>query len=176
MYNAVIQQEVFRSNMKLAVIILFLISVPTWGQEPMDVVLNTYNDRTVPYISVEDLYKNKSKYLILDTRKKEEYTVSHIPTAIWSSEKLDVYAFAKAYPDKSKPIVVYCSIGVRSENFGESLQKLGYTNVYNLYGSIFSWKDKGYTVVNQKKKPTDSVHVYSKEWGKYLKTGIKVYK
>ncbi|WP_299767048.1 rhodanese-like domain-containing protein [uncultured Dokdonia sp.] len=162
--------------MKLIVIILFLISVPTWAQEPMDVVLNTYNDKTVPYISVEDLHQNKNEYLILDTRKKEEFTVSHIPTAIWSSEKLDSYAFAKAYPDKSQPIVVYCSIGVRSENFGESLQKLGYTKVYNLYGSIFAWKDKGYMVVNQKKNPTDSVHVYSKEWGKYLQTGIKIYK
>jgi len=162
--------------MKLLVVILFFISIPILAQTPMDLALNKYNNRTVPYISVKDLYKNKSKYLILDTRKKEEYTVSHIPNAIWSNEKLDASAFAKAYPDKSQSIVVYCSIGVRSEKFGESLQKLGYTNVYNLYGSIFSWKNKGYTVVNYQKKPTDSVHVYSKEWAKYLKTGIKVYK
>jgi len=162
--------------MKLVVVILFLIPTSILSQTPMDHILSTYNDRTVPYISVEDLHKNKKAYLILDTRKKEEFMVSHIPNAIWSSEKLDASAFAKAYPEKSQPIVVYCSIGVRSENFGESLQKLGYTNVYNLYGSIFSWKDKGYTVVNQQKKPTDSVHVYSKEWRKYLQTGIKIYK
>ena len=162
--------------MKFIVGILFFISSTLWAQESIDLVLMKYNDQTVPYISVEELNKNQDSYLILDTRKKEEFLVSHIPNAVWSNEKLDVSAFAKAHPDKTQPIVVYCSIGVRSENFGESLQKMGYTNVFNLYGSIFQWKDKGYTVVNPKQNPTDSVHVYSKDWAKYLKTGIKVYK
>jgi len=162
--------------MRVLIVILFFISGPITAQAPIDLALDTYNDRSVPYISVEDLYKNKDGYLIIDTRKKKEFLVSHIPNAVWGGEKLDASAFAKAYPDKSKPIVVYCSIGVRSENFGESLQKLGYINVYNLYGSIFQWKDKGYTLINYQKKPTDSVHVYSKEWAKYLQTGIKVYK
>jgi len=162
--------------MKFIVGILFFISSTMWAQKSIDQVLTKYNDQTVPYISVEDLHQNQDNYLILDTRKKEEFLVSHIPNAVWSNEKLDVSAFAKAHPDKTQPIVVYCSIGVRSENFGESLQKMGYTNVFNLYGSIFQWKDKGYTIVNPKENSTDSVHVYSKDWGKYLKTGIKVYK
>ena len=145
------------------------------GQEPIDLILKEHNSRTVPYISVAQLHKNKDTYLIVDTRKKEEFNVSHIPNAIWSGEKLNDSAFAKAYPDNSQLIVVYCSIGVRSEKFGESLQNIGYKNVYNLYGSIFSWKDKGYTVLNKKGNPSDSIHVYSREWSKYVKTGIKVY-
>jgi rhodanese-related sulfurtransferase len=161
--------------MRIFIIIFFFTISPLFGQELIDLVLKEHNSRTVPYISVEQLHKNKDAYLILDTRKEEEFLVSHIPNAVWSSEKLDASAFAKAYPDKSQYIVVYCSIGVRSESFGESLQKIGYTNVYNLYGSIFKWKDKGYAVMNHQKKPTDSVHVYSKEWAKYLQTGIKVY-
>ncbi|MEP0262482.1 rhodanese-like domain-containing protein [Dokdonia sp.] len=161
--------------MRILVIILFFTLSTAIGQESIDLVLKEYNNRTVPYISVEQLHKNKDTYLILDTRKKEEFNVSHIPDAVWSGEKLDNYAFAKAYPDKSQPIVVYCSIGVRSEDFGESLQRLGYKNVYNLYGSIFMWKDKGNTVLNSKGNPSDSIHVYSKTWSKYLKTGIKVY-
>lgn len=162
--------------MRILVVILFFISFPVMAQTPVDTVLKTYNDRSVPYVSVENLYKHKDSYLIIDTRKKEEFLVSHIPNAVWGGEKLDAYAFAKAYPDKSKPIVVYCSIGLRSEKFGESLQAIGYTNVYNLYGSIFQWKDRGYTILNTHKTPTDSVHIYSKEWAKYLQTGIKVYK
>lgn len=161
--------------MRILVIIFFFTLSTAVGQESIDLVLKEYNNCTVPYISAEQLHKNKDSYLILDTRKKEEFNVSHIPNAVWSGEQLDNSAFAKAYPDKSQRIVVYCSVGVRSEDFGESLQRLGYKNVHNLYGSIFMWKDKGYTVLNSKGNPSDSIHVYSKAWSKYLKTGIKVY-
>ena len=40
-------------------------------------------------------------------------------------------------------IIVYCSIGVRSEDIGEKLKELGYTKILNLYGGIFDWKNKG---------------------------------
>lgn len=145
------------------------------GQSDLDRLLKKYNEGSIPYISAEELYRDVNDYLILDTRKKEEFAVSHISGAIWVSENVDysMYAFAKA--DKNKPVVVYCTVGVRSEDFGEALKKRGFTNVKNLYGSIFAWKDAGYEVVNAKNKVTDSVHVYSKEWGEYLKTGTKVY-
>jgi predicted sulfurtransferase len=69
---------------------------------------------------------------------------------------------------------VYCSLGVRSEDIAETLQKAGYTNIKNLYGGIFNWKNNNLPVVNRQQKPTDSVHVYSKQWGKWLTKGIKV--
>ena len=154
---------------------LFLTTAASWGQTDIDELLKQYNTRSVPYISVQQLKMGMSDYLILDTRKKEEYDVSHIPGAIWVSEKMNDsrYAFAKA--KKDQPIVVYCSVGIRSEDFGEQLAKKGFTNIKNLYGSIFAWKDEGYELQNKKKQPTDSVHVFSKVWGKYLKTGNKVY-
>ena len=152
-----------------------LLSFTTMGQSDMDLLLEKYNTRSVPYISVQELKMDQNDYLILDTRKKEEYDVSHIPGAIWVDQNVEdsIYAFAKAY--KEKPIVVYCSVGIRSEQFGEKLQKQGFNNIQNLYGSIFAWKDQGYEVVNAQEKPTDSVHVFSKVWSKYLKTGIKVF-
>jgi len=116
-----------------------------------------------------------SHNLIFDTRKRREYEVSHIPGAVWVSEKINdsIYTYTKA--KKNQPIVVYCSVGIRSEDVGEQLKKLGFTNVRNLYGSIFAWKDQGYKLVNMQNKETDSVHVFSKKWGKYLKTGIEVF-
>ncbi len=162
--------------MKIQLFILsFFTTTLLFAQSDMDLLLKQYNTRSVPYISVQELKMDMDKYLILDTRKKEEYDVSHIPNAIWVSEKMNdsIYAFAKA--DKTQPIVVYCSVGIRSEDFGERLQQSGYTNIKNLYGSIFAWKDEGYEVKNAKEQTTDSVHVFSKVWGKYLKTGQKVY-
>ncbi len=161
---------------KSFLILLFLSSLNALGQQEMSTLLKKYNKQTVPYITVSELKDNLDDYLILDTRRKEEYEVSHLPGAIWVSEKLNEtnYAFAKA--KKDKPIVVYCTVGVRSEDFGEALQKRGFTQVHNLHGSILSWKNAGLTVENHKGQQTDSVHVYSKEWGHYLKNGIQVTK
>jgi predicted sulfurtransferase len=77
--------------------------------------------------------------------------------------------------DKNANIVVYCSIGVRSEQIGEKLLKLGYKNVYNLYGGIFEYKNSGGKVVNNQNKVTDSIHTFNKTWSAYLTKGIKVY-
>ena len=160
----------------LILILLFFTSIHMFGQKSMDQLLDKYNKETVPYITVSELQGNLSNYLILDTRLKEEYDVSHIPGAIWVSEKMDdeIYAFAKA--QKDQPIVVYCTVGVRSEDFGEDLQKRGFINVQNLHGSIFSWKDADLPIENSQGEITDRVHVYSKEWGQYLQNGVKVTK
>ena len=71
--------------------------------------------------------------------------------------------------------MVYCSIGIRSEDISEKLKKAGYTNVYNLYGGIFEWKNRNYPVVNPENEVTEKVHAYSKQWGQWLHKGKKVY-
>jgi len=57
----------------------------------------------------------------------------------------------------------------------EELLELGYTNVKNLYGGIFQWKNDGFDVVNNQSMVTDSVHTYNKSWSKWLVKGVKVY-
>jgi rhodanese-related sulfurtransferase len=76
---------------------------------------------------------------------------------------------------KNQMIIVYCSIGVRSENIGERLINEGYSKVYNLYGGIFEWKNNGYSVVDCNNEITEQVHAYSKKWSQYLTKGEKVY-
>jgi rhodanese-related sulfurtransferase len=136
-------------------------------------LLRDYNKLTVPYISVQMLQMEYKEYVILDTRKKEEFDVSHLPGAVWVGECYDIYKLSDI--DKEAKIVVYCSVGIRSEDYGEGMLGDGFSKVYNLYGSIFSWKDAGYQVVDQNNQPTEKVHVYGKKWAKYLKTGKKVY-
>ncbi len=141
--------------------------------QQVDSLLTAYNDKTVPYISVEELSENYDQFTILDTRKKAEYEVSHLPNAIWVGEQLTKKDL-KLIPTE-KPIVVYCTVGIRSEDFGAQLLKKGFDNVFNLYGSICSWKDAGYSIIDSDGNETEKVHVFSKEWAKYLKTGEKVF-
>ena len=43
----------------------------------------------------------------------------------------------------NRRIVVYCSVGYRSSELAEFLMKTGFTEVYNLEGSIFRWANEG---------------------------------
>ena len=168
-------------NKFLYLIVIILIAMP-WNVEAQEKespekgipeLLKSQNKRSVPYVSVQTLKMEYDDYVILDTRKKEEYEVSHLPNAIWVGEKYSSVNFPEI--DKEDKVVVYCSVGIRSESYGEDLLKNGFKNVYNLYGSIFSWKDAGYRIVDAENEPTEKVHVFGKIWAKYLKTGEKVY-
>jgi 3-mercaptopyruvate sulfurtransferase SseA len=66
-------------------------------------------------------------------------------------------------------------VGYRSGKIGEKLKKMGFTNVYNLYGGIFEWKNRGYEVHNNQNSVTDSVHAYNRAWSVFLRKGVKVY-
>ena len=76
---------------------------------------------------------------------------------------------------KDAILVVYCSVGYRSEKIGEKLKALGFSKVYNLYGGIFEWSNRGYPLVDQKEQPTTKVHAFNKDWGRWLEQGTKVY-
>ena len=57
---------------------------------------------------------------------------------------------------------------------GEKIKEYGYPNVFNLYGGIFEWKNHNLEIVNNN-KITDSIHIFSKKWSKWVQNGIKVY-
>lgn len=157
--------------------ILFLItSTVTFGQEKLDKLLDTWNKRNVPYISVETLAMLKSDAILLDAREQKEYDVSHLEDAVYVGyNKFNLKKTIPKLPkDKNTKIVVYCSLGIRSETVAHKLINAGYTNVYNLYGGIFKWKNSDFQVVDTLGQPTEKVHAFDKKWGKWLKKGEKV--
>lgn len=156
-------------------VIPFLILLLSCAETSIDSALNRYNKGTVPYISVEGLNEN-NHYLLLDTREIEEYKVSHIPGAKWVGYKtFSVDSLRSTLPELDTSLVVYCSVGVRSEDIGEVLMENGYTDVKNLYGGIFQWKNHGLNVIDSFGAPTQNVHAYSKYWAKLLTEANKVY-
>ena len=158
------------------IFISLFVSCSTQAQSKLEKTLRLYNSESIPYIHVEELATLDS-VLLLDTREKKEYTVSHLKNTIWVGyDTFNKKLVSSNATDKNMPIVVYCSIGVRSENIGEILKEMGYTNVKNLYGGIFDWKNKEQPVYDMKGIKTEKVHAYNKQWGKLLKKGKKIYK
>ncbi len=150
-----------------------------FSQTTIESVLNKYNDKSVPYIFAESLKKRAREALILDSREKKEFEVSHLRNAQYIGFKeFDSLVLEKLSSDlsadKNRLIVIYCSIGVRSEIIGKKLIKHGFTNVYNLYGGLFEWVNKGGRVFHNGIQ-TQKVHAYSKKWSRYLAKGIKIY-
>jgi rhodanese-related sulfurtransferase len=126
---------------------------------------------TVPTVMPDSVPKGA---VFLDTREVEEFDISHIENAICTGYD-DFNTESVKHLSKSDIIVVYCSVGYRSERIGEKLLKMGFSDVYNLYGGIFQWKNEGNKVVNTKGEETEKVHTYNKNWSKWLTRGEKVY-
>ncbi len=140
-----------------------------------NLLLKSMLKSSIPTISVSELSKeNQTNIIFLDAREKKEFEVSHLKNAKWIG--YDDFKLSRMKDiDKSKEIVIYCSIGVRSEKIGEKLKEAGYTDVKNLYGSIFEWVNQGNPVYDNTGNVTNKVHAYNKKWGVWLKEGEKVY-
>lgn len=127
----------------------------------------------VKEITVPDV-KPRKNALFLDAREKKEYDVSHIKDAVYVGyDNFDMAGLKNV--EKGAEIIVYCSIGKRSEQITQKLAKAGYSNVSNLYGGIFEWVNQGGEVVDANNNRTNKVHAYARFWGQWLDKGEKVY-
>jgi len=157
-------------------ILILFISISGFSQETMSDLLKKHNTKSIPYISVQELAMPKTEAIILDAREPKEYETSHIKNAIHIGyNNFNVETVSRIIKNKDEQIVVYCSLGIRSENIAKKLKKAGYNNVYNLYGGIFEWKNKDFNVYNSEGTETENIHVFSKKWNQWLTKGVKVY-
>lgn len=163
--------------MKQFLIGLFLLtSFLVSGQQKVankkfDTMLNTLLSHTVTEVTPADCKSDNIVYL--DAREKEEYEVSHINDAQWAGYSTFKVKRLKKLPKDSK-IVVYCTVGYRSEKVTEKLEKAGFTNVSNLYGGIFEWVHAGNKVYNNS-GITEDIHTYDSDWAQWLNTGNKIF-
>jgi rhodanese-related sulfurtransferase len=159
--------------MKNALLFIFLLACTlseAQNPEGFDEMVDGYVKGTVTLAKPTQLKFEMSKnsdIVVLDSREKSEYDVSHIKGARFVGYKdFDIESLSDI--SKDTKVYVYCSIGYRSEKIGEKLQKVGFTKVYNLYGGIFNWANAGYPIENEKGKLTKEVHGYNRKWSKWI--------
>lgn len=84
----------------------------------------------------ELLERVKGGGILLDVRTKQEFMEGHLNGAI----VIPYYEIKKKIeniiPNKEQEIIVYCKNGGRGVTASETLNKLGYKNVYNLKDGI----------------------------------------
>lgn len=90
------------------------------------------------FISCEEakqLVKNQNAQLV-DVRTPEEYAAAKIEQAInLPLQQLDSLA---SQLDKSRPVVVFCRSGQRSQMAMQMLMSMGFSDVHNM-GPYMSW-------------------------------------
>lgn len=112
--------------------------------------------------------------IYIDARERKEYVIGSIAGALnlgFENPDLDLL---KLVP-KDKTLIVFCSVGLRSEKICNLLLDLGFTYVYNLYGGLFEWVNCGLPVFDATGNPSKQIHGFSRFWGIWAKGISKVY-
>ncbi len=165
---------------RIALLLCFVVSssfqLPAQGEVEgggFNLMLETLLSHSVPEITVDSLETVIASVQLVDARERSEYDVSHLEGALYAGyDRFDSTIVERL--DASRPIIVYCSIGYRSEKIAERLLAAGFSDVYNLYGGIFEWVNQENPVVDADGE-TNKVHAFSRTWGIWLKEGEKVY-
>ena len=86
-------------------------------------------------------------FVLVDVRTVEEHDRGAIPG---TDLNIDYRQIAQRHRELgaglNDHIVVYCQSGKRSNIAADTLSELGYTNVYNIRGSMNAWLQAGYPV------------------------------
>ncbi len=155
---------------------LLFAAAQTWAQVENGayrLMLKKLLAHAVPEISVEKAAAD-STAIFLDAREKKEFDVSQIAGAIWVGYD-DFDPTRAAQLAQNQRVIVYCSVGYRSEKVSEKLLAAGFSDVQNLYGGIFEWVNQGHPVVAPSGEKTGRVHAFDRAWGVWLRRGKKVY-
>ena len=90
---------------------------------------------------LKKMIDNEEEFVLLDVRE----VIQRSEGEIYADEMLAIprtnleFEILNAVKDRAKPIVLYSRMGARSLFAAQSLQKLGYTHVYNLSAGLKGW-------------------------------------
>ena len=103
---------------------------------------------TARNLSPDDAYSmvnQRDNLYLLDVRTPGEFQQARLANA--SLIPINQLLSRLAEVPKDRPILVYCAVGSRSAQVVNYLARQGYPEVYNLYGGIYSWAQKGYPIL-----------------------------
>jgi len=78
---------------------------------------------------------------LIDVREESEYAAGHVKGAEWLGKGIIERDIEGRHPDRAEPLYLYCGGGFRSALAADNLQKMGYTNVWNVDGGWRALKD-----------------------------------
>lgn len=90
------------------------------------------------------LLQNRSDIYLLDVRTPGEY----FQVRLAGARLIPIDQLQQRIAEVPKgPVLIYCAVGSRSSAVADYLWRLGYPEVYNLYGGIWAWQLRGMPVL-----------------------------
>ncbi len=78
---------------------------------------------------------------LVDVREDREWLAAHAEGAIHMARGVIERDIVHRFPDKQIELILYCGGGYRSALATDSLQKMGYTNVFSMVGGWHAWEE-----------------------------------
>lgn len=102
---------------------------------------------TLPQLSVQQLAADRERFQLLDVRSESEFQNGRIAGAKhkFVAEMRDGVEGDLGL-DPKKPVAVYCGSGYRASIAASLMKRDGFTEVYNVPGSIRAWRSAGFEV------------------------------
>jgi rhodanese-related sulfurtransferase len=123
--------------------LIFLAGVLAMTNAPAD----DEADKAVEKIDVHAAQEYAAQHenaVLLDVRTPAEYNMSHIPGAMNLNVQNDDFESMVAGLDKNKTYLVHCTknpANGRSARALDTLQELGFRNLYSIEGGYVAWRD-----------------------------------
>jgi rhodanese-related sulfurtransferase len=107
--------------------------------------LNLVNDaktrvREVTVAETQQRMSENKDVKLIDVREDNEWNEAHAAGSIHLGKGIIERDIEKTVPDKDAELILYCGGGYRSALATDSLQKMGYTNVWSMAGGWKAWK------------------------------------
>ncbi len=96
-------------------------------------------------ISAADAVRLKAERpdtVLLDVREPNEWHMAHAAGAVFIPRG-QLESHVEGQVPRSRTVVIYCARGNRSAFAADTLQQMGYEDVYSLAGGFGSWVDAG---------------------------------
>ena len=80
---------------------------------------------------------------LIDVREDNEWLNGHAAAAEHLGKGIIERDIETVVPDKRAELILYCGGGYRSALVADTLQRMGYQNVYSMAGGWKAWQDAG---------------------------------
>jgi len=99
-----------------------------------------------------DVYQVKNRldkgeqFVLIDVREDNEWNLGRIPTAIHLGKGIIERDIESVVEDRNAELILYCQGGFRSALAAESINKMGYQNVFSMSGGFGAWVENEFSI------------------------------
>lgn len=132
----------------LAGIAITGVVVATRIMTPIDLVKEAKAStwRTIDINKALELIEEQEGLVVLDVREPAEFKAGHLPRAINIPPRVLELKIGQKVKEKDTPILIYGGTDGRSSLAAYSLKRMGYINIYNMWGGFMAWKERGFPI------------------------------